>query len=138
MIEFNYETDFQLENEEFVRSGIYKAIEVYGSEVGEINYYFYNDDDLHALNLKHLKHDTLTDIISFDYTIGSVVSGDICVSIDRVKENANLYSESFEDELARVMSHGLLHFLGYKDKTEEERISMRKNEDIFSKFLKNK
>ena len=138
MIEFNYETDFSLENEQSYKNWIYTSLEVYNAEVGEVNYYFYNDEDLHKINVEHLNHDTLTDIISFDYSVGNIISGDICISVDRVKENANTFSVSFDDELARVMSHGLLHFLGYKDKTENEKEIMRENENIFIKLLKNK
>ena len=138
MIEFNYETDFSLENEQSYKNWIYTSLEVYNAEVGEVNYYFYNDEDLHKINVEHLNHDTLTDIISFDYSVGNIISGDICISVDRVKENANTFSVSFDDELARVMSHGLLHFLGYKDNTENEKEIMRENENIFIKLLKNK
>ena len=74
MIEFTYETGFKLENEEETKSWLTQAIELYGSEVGEINYFFYNDEDLLEINRKHLNHDTYTDIISFDYTVGNVVS----------------------------------------------------------------
>ena len=137
MIEFTYETGFKLENEEETKSWLTQAIELYGSEVGEINYFFYNDEDLLEINRKHLNHDTYTDIISFDYTVGNVVSGDICISIDRVKENSETFKSSFKDELSRVLSHGVLHFLGYKDKTPEEKEKMRTNEDVFVKILKN-
>ena len=137
MIEFNYQTKFRLEKETLYRDWIRQGIELYGSELGEINYFFYSDDDLLEINIKHLNHNTYTDIISFDYTVGNIISGDICISIDRVKENAKQFSSGFTDELARVMSHGVLHFLGYKDKTEEEKIKMRNNEDVFIKLLKN-
>lgn len=138
MIEFIYETDFLLREEKRFKEWISEGIEVYGSEIGEINYYFYNDDDLLNINIEYLGHDTYTDIISFDATVGDVVSGDICISVDRVKENAVLYEVSFDDEIARVMSHGVLHFLGFKDKTESDKKTMRNNEDIFVKMLKNK
>lgn len=138
MIEFNYETDFSLANEPRYRAWLEHAIALYGSETGELNYYFYDDEALLEINKEHLNHDTYTDIISFDYTVGAVVSGDICISVDRVKENAVVFAVSEEDEMARVMAHGVLHFLGYKDKTDSEKTSMRNNEDILIKILKYK
>lgn len=138
MIGFTYETNFSLSDESVFINWITKGVEVYGKRVGEIHYYFYNDAQLLKINQQHLQHETYTDIISFDYSVGDVISGDICISIDRVRENADTYSVTFEEELARVMSHGVLHFLGYKDKLEQEKKEMRKNERIFINLLINK
>ena len=100
-------------------------------ELGEIAYVFCNDNYLLEKNIKYLKHNTLTDVIGFDYSLGNVLSGDIFISIDRVSENANELGVSFDEELQRVMIHGILHFCGYKDKMEEERNIMRLKEDYY-------
>lgn len=94
-----------------------------------IKLYFCSDEYLHEINVKYLSHDTLTDIISFDNTIDDLVSGDIFISVDRVKDNAGIFDVSFENELKRVMAHGILHFCGYKDKTKEEKSIMRSKEE---------
>ena len=99
-----------------------------GYEEGEITYIFCDDDYLHKINVEALGHDTLTDIISFDYTVGKVVHGDVYISVDRVKENALELRQPFEVELLRVMAHGLLHYCGYNDKSSLERERMRKRE----------
>src|SRR5690554_3059895 len=99
MVNFNYETNFQLENESQYEDWIDAVIESEGKETGEINYIFCNDDYLHNINMQYLQHDTLTDIISFDYCIGDLISGDIFISIDRIKDNAQEYEVSFHNEL---------------------------------------
>ena len=129
MISFNYETDFELENEEQYKDWIFRIIESEGFDVGEINYIFCNDEYLHKINLEYLNHDTLTDIISFDYTEGNVIQGDIFVSVERVKDNAKDFNVSFEDELKRVLSHGVLHYCGYKDKSPKDEAIMRSKEE---------
>ncbi|MBL4605444.1 MAG: rRNA maturation RNase YbeY [Flavobacteriaceae bacterium] len=129
MITFNYETDFILGNEEKLSSWISNIIDLEGSELGEINYIFCDDDYLHKINLQFLEHDTYTDIISFDYTQGVVVNGDIYISTERVAENAQKYNATFDHELHRVIIHGVLHYLGFKDKTEEEKQLMRNKEN---------
>ena len=128
MVIFNYETDFQLENESDYEQWIDAVIESEGKEAGEINYIFCDDEYLHNINMQYLNHDTLTDIISFDYCIGDLISGDIFVSIERVQDNAKDYEVSFNDELLRVLAHGVLHYCGYKDKTEDEALLMRSKE----------
>ena len=129
MILFNYETDFKLENEEVIGNWISNCIEVAGFNEGELNYIFCDDDYLLKLNVEFLEHDTLTDIISFDYTLGKLISGDIFISIERVIENAKNFSQSFDNELYRVIIHGVLHYMGYKDKSEDAKIKMRAEED---------
>ena len=128
MVIFNYETDFQLENELVYEQWIDAVIESEGKEPGEINYIFCDDEYLHNINMQYLNHDTLTDIISFDYCIGDLISGDIFVSIERVQDNAKDYEVSFNEELLRVLAHGVLHYCGYKDKTEKEALLMRTKE----------
>jgi probable rRNA maturation factor len=128
MVIFNYETDFQLENESDYEQWIDAVIESEEKEPGEINYIFCDDEYLHNINMQYLNHDTLTDIISFDYCIGDLISGDIFVSIERVQDNAKDYEVSFNEELLRVLAHGVLHYCGYKDKTEDEALLMRSKE----------
>ncbi|OJJ18566.1 rRNA maturation RNase YbeY [marine bacterium AO1-C] len=95
-----------------------------------LNYIFCNDAYLHQINVEYLDHDTLTDIITFDNSEErQMIEGDIFISIDRVRENAAIFNVSFDTELNRVMSHGLLHLLGYGDKTEAEKQEMRAQED---------
>ena len=129
MISFNYETDFELENEAQYEDWISRIIESEGFDEGEINYIFCDDDYLHKINVEYLDHDTLTDIISFDYTVGNVLQGDIFVSVERVKDNANDFNVSFEEELKRVLSHGVLHYCGYKDKSPKDEALMRFKEE---------
>src|SRR6478736_2151312 len=129
MIDFNYETDFVLDNETAYSDWISSVISSEGKKEGEINYIFCDDDYLHNINVEYLQHDTLTDIISFDYSVGNELNGDIFISIERVRENAVDFNVSFEEELRRVLIHGVLHYCGYKDKSEEEDRLMRNKED---------
>jgi probable rRNA maturation factor len=131
MISFNYETDFKLDNIAKVSSWISEAILAEGFKEGEINYIFCSDDYLHQMNVDFLGHDTLTDIISFDYTIGKELHGDIYISVERVNENALDFKVSFSDEMARVIIHGVLHYCGYKDKSEADEKQMRVKEDYY-------
>lgn len=129
MISFNYETDFELDNVEQYEDWISRIIESEGFDQGEINYIFCDDEYLHKINVEYLDHDTLTDIISFDYTVGNLIQGDIFVSVERVKDNANDFNVSFEEELKRVLSHGVLHYCGYKDKSPKDEALMRSKEE---------
>jgi rRNA maturation RNase YbeY len=129
MINFNYETDFNLDNEEAIEAWLGNVIVSEKKKEGEINYIFCDDEYLHKINVEYLDHDTLTDIISFDYSMGNELHGDIFVSIERVKDNAADFNVSFEEELKRVLVHGILHYCGYKDKGEAEELLMRSKED---------
>ena len=129
MINFNYESEFTLENEDAYEAWLSSVIVSEKKNEGEINYVFCDDEYLHKINLEYLNHDTLTDIISFDYTMGNEISGDIFVSIERVLDNSKDYNTSFNDELKRVLVHGVLHYCGYKDKSEADEILMRSKED---------
>ena len=131
MILFNSELSFTLMNEEGVAAWLKECIEAEAKKTGEINYIFCDDHYLHEMNVKYLNHNTLTDVISFDYTLGALVSGDVFISLDRVRENALEFEESFENELHRVMVHGILHFCGYKDKSDDEKNGMRAKEDYY-------
>ena len=135
MITFNYETDFNLQDESVFRSWISNVISKEACREGDINYIFCSDDDLHKINVKFLDHDTLTDIISFDYSVGKELHGDIYISIDRVKDNATDFGVAFNDELSRVMVHGILHYCGYKDKTESQKRTMRSKEEHYIQLL---
>jgi probable rRNA maturation factor len=129
MISFNYEIDFNLENESEYSSWISKVIISESKNEGEINFIFCDDDYLLELNQEYLRHDTLTDIISFDYSIGNELHGDVFISLERVRENADEFSVSFLEELKRVMAHGILHYCGYKDKNEKDEFIMRQKEE---------
>lgn len=129
MISFNYEIEFELQNEAKYEEWIAEVIDSEDKSEGEVNYIFCDDEYLHKMNVEFLDHDTLTDVISFDYTMGSLISGDIFISIERVRDNAADFKVDFDDELRRVMAHGILHYCGYKDKTEEDSQLMRSKED---------
>jgi rRNA maturation RNase YbeY len=136
MIEFNSEIEFTLSNEDEIASWVAQVIENESFKQGEINYIFCSDNQLLKRNIEFLNHDSLTDIISFDYTMGKLISGDIFISIDRVKENAEGFNVSFKEELSRVMVHGILHYCGYKDKTVEDKSLMRSKEDYYLSLQK--
>ncbi len=112
------------------KSWIKKVIEAEHRKLGVLNYIFCSDAVLLSINVKYLNHDTLTDIITFNNSEDkNIIEGDIYISIERVKENANKFISNFENELGRVMIHGVLHLLGYSDKTPAQKITMRKKED---------
>ncbi|WP_369765916.1 rRNA maturation RNase YbeY [Flavobacterium sp. WC2429] len=129
MINFNYENEFNLDNEEAIASWLSAVIISEGKKEGEINYIFCDDEYLHKINVEYLDHDTLTDIISFDYTMGNEISGDVFISVERVQDNAVDFNVAFEEELKRVLVHGVLHYCGYKDKGEDNERLMRSKED---------
>ncbi|KOY51624.1 rRNA maturation RNase YbeY [Polaribacter dokdonensis] len=137
MIEFNYETNFILEDESLLKDWIITVASEQNFEVGEINYIFCDDAYLHKLNVEFLDHDTLTDIISFDNSLGKLLNGDIFISVERVKDNAAEFKVSFQDELHRVMIHGVLHYMGYKDKSSDEKKMMRNQENMALEKLSN-
>ena len=135
MISFNYETEFELQNESDFSKWLSEVILSENKKEGEINYIFCDDDYLLEINQQYLDHDTLTDIISFDYSVGNEINGDIFVSVERVKENASDYKVTFHEEIQRVLVHGILHYCGYKDKTESDELIMRaKEEDKMKMF----
>ena len=110
---------------EFFIISLTKAIKEEGFELGDVTVILVTDGYLLELNQKHLDHDFYTDIITFDYCNDDVISGDLFISVDRVRENADTFQTDFMIELNRVMIHGVLHLCGYKDKTEEEERMMR-------------
>lgn len=129
MISFNYETDFQLDNETEISNWISHIILSENKKEGDINYIFCNDEYLVQINQQYLNHDTLTDIISFDYSVGNELHGDIFISVERVQDNAIDYKVTFNEELQRVLAHGVLHYCGYKDKTVQDETNMRNKEN---------
>jgi len=131
MISFNYETQFNLENEKEISEWISNVISSEEFKEGDINYVFCNDDYLLKLHIEFLNHNTLTDIISFDESIGKILHGDIFISIERVIENAEIYNVSFQEELQRVIVHGVLHFCGYKDKNKRDSKIIRDKENFY-------
>lgn len=140
MISFHTEDiKFTLKNKTILKKWVVFVIEKKKRKAGEINFIFCSDEHLLGINRQYLDHDTYTDIITFDYSKEDVkqpVSGDIFISVERVKENAEKFSKSFENELQRVIIHGVLHLLGYKDKNKAAKEEMTKEEDKCLKLLK--
>ena len=131
MIAFEY-----LETEEITeinqnKKWLNQVISNEAKEEGDITYIFCYDDYLLEKNIRFLNHNTLTDVITFDYCEGNSVSGDVFISIERVKENSEVFKVDFLTELNRVMVHGLLHLLGYKDKKEKDAKTMREKENYY-------
>lgn len=148
---FTEDTTYKLKEKSRIRQWLKKAAKNEGAEISELNYIFCSDNYLLELNKKYLDHDTLTDIITFDASVRNpqsivdskkqkppttdhrplTVSGDIFISIDRVRENAKTFKVKHEQELHRVVVHGLLHLLGYKDKTKQDKLLMTSKEDHY-------
>ena len=127
--------DFNVSCADDVKKWISEVVMRRGKSVGNINYLFCDDEYLLDANNRYLNHDTYTDIITFDYVEGNLVSGDILISLDRVGENAHQFGCSFERELHRVVIHGVLHLLGFKDKTDADAAQMRLKEEESLKLL---
>jgi rRNA maturation RNase YbeY len=126
---------FRLKNKKIISDWIKKVILFEKRELQSVSFVFCNDEYLLKLNQIYLKHQTLTDIITFDYNEDNNIAGDIFISIERVKENAIIFGNTFSDELHRVMIHGIIHLLGYKDKKSSERLAMRAKEDVCLSML---
>ncbi|WP_299314211.1 rRNA maturation RNase YbeY [uncultured Aquimarina sp.] len=129
MINFFYESVDLDVDEKSISSWIRKVIFSEKKKEGEISFIFCNDDYLLKINQDFLDHDTYTDIISFDNSLGNELNGDIFISYERVVDNSSIYSVSKEEELRRVIIHGILHFCGFKDKTSDEGVIMRQKEE---------
>jgi rRNA maturation RNase YbeY len=125
----NYECTLHIKNKAALKKWLAAVSKSEKKSIHELTYVFTTDDYLFNLNKKYLHHNTLTDIITFDYSEDGKLTGDIFISVDRVKENAKQFKISFEDELHRVMVHGVLHLAGYTDKTKVAKQLMRKKED---------
>lgn len=128
MIEYHYTASFRLDDESLYSDWINRVIVSENFEPGSISYIFCDDAYLLDLNMRHLNHDTLTDIITFDYSENGCIAGEIFISFERVMDNAKEYKVSEDEELHRVMAHGLLHMMDYNDKTKEDIEVMRQKE----------
>ncbi len=135
MIEFNYMSGEPLQEETTISNWISSIIQSEGYEPGDIVYVFCSDDYLLGINREFLNHDTLTDIISFDYKMGNTIHGEIYISRERVEENSIEFGTTFEQELKRVIIHGILHFCGYKDGSSQQKTLMRQKEDDCLKLI---
>jgi rRNA maturation RNase YbeY len=129
MILFCSETKFTLSKKRPIKNWLLEVAKKENKKIGELNIVFYNDQQLLEFNKQYLNHDTLTDVITFDYSEKNLIQGDICLSVERIKENAAKYGCTFEEELCRVMVHGILHLCGYKDKKKEDKQVMKQKED---------
>ena len=131
-ITFQFEdAKFDFSEIEKVGNWIYNAIENEKCFTGNVTYIFCSDNYLLEVNRKYLNHDYLTDVITFDYVKNHKISGDIFISVDRTKENAEIYNVSHETELLRVMIHGVLHLVGYDDQTDEQEAEIHQKEDFY-------
>ncbi|MBN2614275.1 MAG: rRNA maturation RNase YbeY [Bacteroidales bacterium] len=133
MIEYQYNTSNFPFNKKLHSKWIRAVLEEEGFNLGQIGYIFCNDEYILEINKKFLQHDTYTDIITFPQgdLDSTIISGDIYISIDRVYDNAEKFDKTFENELGRVMVHGILHLMGYDDHTDEDRLVMRAKEDYY-------
>ena len=125
----NQNLTFNLKHKTAIKKWITEVAKKEKRVIGTINYVFMNDEDLLKTNIQFLKHNTYTDIITFDYSENKTISADIFISVDRVKDNAQKLNIQFEEELHRVIIHGVLHLCGYKDKTKIDSDNMRKKEN---------
>ena len=138
MIDFQYIENDKLSNTENINLWINSVIKEEGMIIGELVYVLCNDEYLIKKNIQFLNHSTLTDVITFDYSEKKIISGDILISTERVAENAKIFNVNYLTELHRVMVHGLLHLLGYKDKIEKDADTMREKENYYlNKFTNN-
>lgn len=128
-IQFAFQTPCTLKNRTILKKWIETIVNNHNKELGDISYIFCSDEQLLEINKEYLNHDYYTDIITFDYSEAELVSGDMFISIDRIKDNAKALKVPYQEELHRVIIHGVLHLLGFKDKTESESQKMRQLED---------
>ncbi|MCH3924108.1 MAG: rRNA maturation RNase YbeY [Bacteroidales bacterium] len=137
-ISFTNQISFLFKNKIKIKQWIKDIVTREDKKLGEISYIFCDDNKILEVNKQYLSHDYFTDIITFDYVEKDIISGDIIISIDRVKENSKSFNSSFEDELHRVIIHGVLHLIGYNDKTDKEQQIMREKENECLLILKEK
>ena len=131
MISFQIRAKLKLVNRKKIKIWLNNIIEEEGAIAGTITYLLIDDKEMVVYNQQFLQHDTLTDVITFENKDGNKISGDIVISTDRIYENAEKYKVVFTEELYRVMAHGLLHLLGYKDKSNKEAKEIRKKENYY-------
>jgi len=136
MIDYQYIENQKLSNSNQISVWLNTVIKEEGKQTGELVYVFCKDNYLLEKNIQFLNHNTLTDVITFDYCEGQIINGDILISTERVNENSKTYKVNYLTELHRVMVHGLLHLLGYKDKNEKDTKTMREKENYYlNKFI---
>ncbi|MDQ3190628.1 MAG: rRNA maturation RNase YbeY [Bacteroidota bacterium] len=128
---YSQHPSFLIKNKNVLKKWVKDTIISENKTPGQISIIFCSDDDLLDLNKQYLNHDTLTDIITFDYSEKDILNGDVFISIDRVNENAISFDVKFQNELNRVIIHGVLHLCGYKDKTKSDKMNMRSKEDFY-------
>ncbi|MDR0560628.1 MAG: rRNA maturation RNase YbeY [Prevotellaceae bacterium] len=131
----NQNTHFKFNKKRQTRLAISKLLDMENFQTGEVSVVFCTDEFLQEINSKYLNHDTLTDVITFNYNEGRRISGEAFISVERVAENAAEYKTSFDEELDRVIYHAILHLCGYDDKTPEDEQIMRTKEDYYLKYL---
>jgi rRNA maturation RNase YbeY len=131
---FNEDLEFSLLEPEKVKKWIFSIVELHGKELAELNFYFCSDEYLLNINRSELQHDFYTDVITFDNCIDDLVFGDIYISIDRVLENEKMFSDGKYPEILRIIIHGVLHLLGFKDKQDHEKKKMTENENLALDF----
>ncbi len=132
---FSEDVSFPLLKKRKTTNWIKSIIQEEGMVSGEISFIFCSDEYLLDVNKKYLDHDYYTDIITFDYVDGSVIHGDVFISLDRIQENSKTFNTTFKNELARILAHGILHLLGYKDKNMKDKEMMTFKEDYYLKML---
>ena len=136
MIDYQYIENQELSNSDQISLWLTNVIKEEGVQIGELVYVFCKDDYLRKENIRFLNHNTLTDVITFDYCEGGIINGDILISTERVNENSKIYKVNYLTDLHRIMVHGLLHLIGYKDKNEKSAKTMREKEDYYlNKFI---
>lgn len=131
---FYDDISFRLKGSVKIKRFIGKVISENGKISGDLSFIFTDDDSLRKINIEFLEHDYFTDVITFSYNQGNVINGEIYISIDTVRENSLNYKDSLQGEVLRVMVHGVLHLLGYDDKTDAQRKKMSRLEDKWLKF----
>lgn len=131
---YTQDTDFVFKGKQFNNKWLRMVAESEIKRIGDISIIFCSDNYILEVNMKYLQHDYFTDIITFDYCEGDRLSGDLFISIDSVRENAKLYKTEFNEELNRVMVHGILHLIGYDDHTQKDQKLMRTKENYYLSF----
>ena len=131
---YTQDTDFVFKGKQFNNKWLRMVAESDIKRIGDISIIFCSDNYILDINMKYLQHDYFTDVITFDYCEGDKLSGDLFISVDTVRENAKLYNTDFNDELNRVMVHGILHLIGYDDHSQKDKQLIRKKEDYYLSF----